>query len=107
VTPADAGLSLLGTVIGPRRTALISGKVYQVGREVESKDGYVFLVKDIQSRRIVLERDGQQFELEMARSRSADSTNDATNSKTSTPTTSTSTTSTSTTLTTPGKDDDQ
>jgi hypothetical protein len=74
VTPADAGLSLSGTVLGNRRTALISGKVYEEGREVESKDGLVFRVKVIQSRRIVLERAGQQFELVMARGRSLEAT---------------------------------
>lgn len=81
VTPEDAGLTLSGTVLGTRRTALISGKVYAEGREVETQDGIVFVVRAVESRRVVLEREGQKFELEMSRKRGAEPATEKTDAK--------------------------
>lgn len=68
VTPGELGLVLSSTIIGhQRRTALVNGKVYAAGRELEARDGVVFVVRDIEPWGIVLERAGKRFELELPR----------------------------------------
>ena len=68
VTPAAAGLSLTSTMIGPRRrSARVLGKSYGIGDHIVGADKILgeveFTVVDIEPRRIVLERDQQQFDL--------------------------------------------
>lgn len=66
--PAELGLVLSSTVVGTaRQTAVINGKVYTLGREVPAADGALFMLTDIQPRRIVLKRAGREFELKIAR----------------------------------------
>jgi hypothetical protein len=69
IAPTAAGLVLTSTIIGPqRRVAQINGKTYAVGQTVEALKqkeavGAAFRLVEVQSRRAVLEADGQRFEL--------------------------------------------
>ena len=66
ITPKDLGLILSGTIIGPRRrVALINGKPYRKGDVILVKDGkkIEFVIEEIDSRRVVLRRNGKRFEL--------------------------------------------
>jgi hypothetical protein len=66
ITPQAAGLALSSTMVGPRYSvALIGGEAYRVGDEVPgASDGeIVFRLKSVHVRHVVLERDGQEFEL--------------------------------------------
>ena len=60
-------MSLSSTVIGPqRRVALINGRPYAQGKTVRAaKDGQQieFTLAEVHPRSILLERDGQRFEL--------------------------------------------
>lgn len=72
LTPGELGLVLSSTIVGEsRRTAVINGKIYVPGRELEASDGMVFVVSRIEPWGIVLERAGKQFELELPRPSSA------------------------------------
>lgn len=71
-TPDELGLVLSSTIVGPsRRTAVINGKIYAPGRELEASEGMVFVVISIEPWGIVLERAGKQFALELPRPSSA------------------------------------
>lgn len=67
ITPESLGLTLSSTVVGARRRiARIGGKNYAEGDTVETtKDGrsYAFLVSSVMPRRVILSREGQQYEL--------------------------------------------
>jgi len=67
VTPESLGIVLSGTIIGPdRRVALINGKPYDEAKPVRFlKDGQKieFTIEQIHPRRIVLQRNEEQFEL--------------------------------------------
>ncbi len=69
LSPAQAGLVLTSTVVGPeRRVAQINGKSYSVGQTIQvikdSKSlGISFTLVDVQPRSVVLESDGRQFDL--------------------------------------------
>ncbi len=67
VTPESLGMVLSSTIIGPRRrVARINGKSYRQGRTIElTKDGrqFAFLLAEVRPRRVVLRREGEQFEL--------------------------------------------
>ena len=67
VTPGSLGMQLTGTVVGPgRHVAVIDGKAYAQGRIVGSvKDGQAieFTLAEVSEERIVLERQGQRYEL--------------------------------------------
>jgi hypothetical protein len=71
LSPKEAGLVLSSTFVGPRKqTALIGGKPYRVGDRVRAeKDGQRLSYKlvDVQPRRIILERNGNRYELSIAR----------------------------------------
>jgi len=69
VTPTTAGLTLTSTIVGPRRrVAQINGKIYSVGQTVEATQEdettpVSFTLREIHPRRVVLQYDGEQFEL--------------------------------------------
>lgn len=67
IAPSAVGLALKSTVIGPqRRVAQINGRVYAVGQTVSIKkdsQDISFKVIDVQPRGVVLEAQGQRFEL--------------------------------------------
>lgn len=71
ITPTAAGLALTSTIVGPqRRIAQINGKTYSVGQSVEvAKDkealAAAFRLIEVHTRRVVLEADGQRYELEI------------------------------------------
>jgi hypothetical protein len=71
VTPQSLGVALSGTIIGAgRRTAWINGKTYVPGATVEltTKDGkhFAFTLDAVEARRIVLQRQGKQFEVKLS-----------------------------------------
>lgn len=67
VTPESLGMAVSGTVIVPgRRVALINGRAYREGRNVPSTRGgqtIEFKLAEVHDRQIVLERQGERFEL--------------------------------------------
>ena len=67
VSPASLGMSLTSTLIGQNGgIARIGGRTYNLGQAVETeKDGrnYKFVLTEIHDRRVVLETEGEQFEL--------------------------------------------
>jgi hypothetical protein len=67
LTPGSLGMVLSSTIIGPRRrVARINGKSYQQGETVKlAKDQQQieFTLAEVYPRRIVLKRQGEQFEL--------------------------------------------
>jgi hypothetical protein len=67
LTPASLHLELSSTMVGPRRrVALIAGKAYAEGDKVTVRQDdrpVVFELVEVHSRRIVLQREGMQFEL--------------------------------------------
>ncbi len=71
VTPSDVGLTLSGTIIGPRSSvAQISGKTYTAGQKIEIKDPKTtmraaFKVMEVHPRRVVLQSGSQRFELSL------------------------------------------
>ncbi|MHB1036963.1 MAG: hypothetical protein ACYC35_19945 [Pirellulales bacterium] len=71
VTPQSVGLVVSSTVVGTARsTAVINGKAYERGREIKiSKDGQdvAFVLTEVHPRRVVLAREGKQFELAIVR----------------------------------------
>ncbi|MEX2560685.1 MAG: hypothetical protein WD403_12260 [Pirellulales bacterium] len=67
-SPAELGMVLSSTVIGPlRRTAMINGKAYPQGAEVQAADGTRFVLSRVEPRRVVLSRGGRHFELAIVR----------------------------------------
>ena len=71
-SPQSAGLVLSGTLIGSkRRTAMINGRSYTVGSQIEVAPGVRFAVAEISPKRVVLSRGPQRFELAMAKSEGA------------------------------------
>lgn len=66
-TPEALGMVLSGTIVGPhRRVAQINGQSYRQGQTVKlAKDGQQieFTLSAVFSRRVVLRRNGEQFEL--------------------------------------------
>jgi len=68
LTPQQAGLSLSSTMVGPRYgIALIDGETYRVGDEINSAtaEGVTFRLKSIHAKHVVLERNGEEFELSL------------------------------------------
>jgi hypothetical protein len=67
VSPENLGIELSGTLVGPRRrVALIGGKAYREGQRIRiDRDGQSieFELAEVHSRRIVLGREGRQFDL--------------------------------------------
>lgn len=67
VTPESLGLSLSGTLVGrDRAVARIGGRTYRAGNSIAlTKNGQqiVFELVEVHPRRVVLQRDGVQFEL--------------------------------------------
>lgn len=67
-TPDEAGLVLSSTLIGSnKRAALINGRVYEEGSQIETDDGSKFRLAHIDAQRVLLERDGQKYPLEIKR----------------------------------------
>jgi hypothetical protein len=66
LSPQDAGLSLSSTMVGPRYSvALIGGESYRIGDEVPSStdEAISFRLKSIHAKHVMLERNGEEFEL--------------------------------------------
>lgn len=67
VSPASLGMALTSTLIGPGGgIARIGGRTYNRGQIIEAeKEGrnYKFILTEIQDRRVVLEMEGERFEL--------------------------------------------
>lgn len=67
-SPEELGIVVSGTLVGPRRrTALINGRVYSEGRLLTSEDGMEFVLAEVNSGGVVLERNGLRFELSIPR----------------------------------------
>jgi hypothetical protein len=66
-TPASLGMALTSTLIGPKGgIARIGGRTYNQGQTIETeKEGhnYKFVLTEIHDRRVVLEMEGERFEL--------------------------------------------
>lgn len=71
ISPREAGLTLTGTIIGPRgRIARINGKNYVEGQkvEVENRETMIkaaFKLSEIRPRGVVLQSEGKRFELKL------------------------------------------
>ncbi len=67
VSPASLGMALTSTLIGQNGgIARIGGKTYNLGQTIEvQKEGrsYKFVLAEIHDRRVVLQMEGEQFEL--------------------------------------------
>ena len=66
LTPADLGMVLSATIVGSRPIAHINGKKYQQGDTIKvTVDGkqMAFTLVEVRLRNVVLERNGEQFEL--------------------------------------------
>jgi hypothetical protein len=67
ITPASLGMTLTSTLIGTKSgLARIGGRTYELGQIIElEKDGrkYKFILAEIQDRRVLLEMEGEQYEL--------------------------------------------
>jgi hypothetical protein len=67
VTPASLGMALTSTIIGAKGgLARIGGRTYNQGQTIEmEKEGrnYKFVLLEIHDRRVVLEKEGEHFEL--------------------------------------------
>jgi len=74
VTPADAGIVLSSTIVGPtQRVARVAGTSYRVGDHIRAgKDGQVvdFVVTRIEPRNVVLARNGHRYEVQLKRPQS-------------------------------------
>jgi hypothetical protein len=67
VTPESANLVLSSTIVSARRSmALINGKIYSTGDQVETEDGVVFTLRKVESRSIILQRGNRQYVLAIA-----------------------------------------
>jgi hypothetical protein len=71
IVPQSLNIVLSGTIVGPsRRVARINGRTYEQGASIElaAKDGksFSFTLAEVDSRRVVLERKGKQFELKLS-----------------------------------------
>jgi hypothetical protein len=66
-SPASLGLNLTSTIIGPQGSiARIAGKTYSLGQTIEMrKEGrnFKFTITEIRDRRVLLEAEGESFEL--------------------------------------------
>jgi hypothetical protein len=66
-SPASLGLNLTSTIIGPQGSiARIAGKTYSLGQTIEMrKEGrnFKFTLTEIRDRRVLLESEGERFEL--------------------------------------------
>jgi hypothetical protein len=61
------GLKLSSILVGKqRRVAVINGRPYAEGREIAAENDRVFKVAKVAERHVVLERNGQRFELAIA-----------------------------------------
>jgi hypothetical protein len=69
LTPEQAGLALRSTIIGPQmKTALINGRAYHEKQSVPAANGRDrFLLVEIRSNSVVLQRHGQSFEVKLPR----------------------------------------
>lgn len=67
LTPANLHVEVSSTVVGPRRrVALIAGKAYAEGEKVTVRQddrSVVFELVEVHPRRVVLQREGKQFEV--------------------------------------------
>ena len=67
VSPASLGMALTSTLIGPNGgIARIGGRTYNQGQTIETvKEGrnYKFVLAEIHDRKVVLEMEGERFEL--------------------------------------------
>jgi hypothetical protein len=67
VSPASLGMALTSTIIGPNGgIARIGGRTYNQGQTIEAvKEGrnYKFVLSEIHDRKVVLELEGESFEL--------------------------------------------
>ena len=65
--PADAGLVLTSTIVGGKQgSALISGETYRQGSMVPAAHGSTeFELLEIQPRKVILQREGKKFTLEI------------------------------------------
>ncbi len=66
-SPASLGMALTSTIIGPNGgIARIGGRTYNQGQTIEAvKEGrnYKFVLSEIHDRKVVLELEGESFEL--------------------------------------------
>jgi hypothetical protein len=61
----NIGLKLTGTVVGgQRRLALINGRAYAEGQAVHAAADAVFVVRQVEAKKVTLERDGKPLVLE-------------------------------------------
>ncbi len=67
LSPTNLGITLTSTIIGPQgRIARIGGRTYKQGQTIKTeKDGrtYKFILTEIRDRQVILEAEGEHFEL--------------------------------------------
>jgi hypothetical protein len=67
-TPDEVGLVLTSTLVGSnKRAALISGRVYEEGSQIKADDGSQFRLAHVDAQRVLLERAGHKYPLEIKR----------------------------------------
>jgi hypothetical protein len=63
--PQKVNLKLTGTLVGTeQRVALINGRAYTEGQQVKVSPEVVFVVRQVEAKKVTLERDGQRLVLE-------------------------------------------
>lgn len=68
LTPAQLGLTVTSTVVGPhRRAALVNGRLYSEGAIISVGDATGFTVSRVEPGRVVLKRGEERFDLAIAR----------------------------------------
>lgn len=71
-TPDEAGLVLSSTLVGSnKRAALINGRVYEEGADIQTDGGSNFRLAHIEAQRVLLERAGQRYPLTIKRRKAA------------------------------------
>lgn len=67
VDPADLGWKLDGTIVSPEaRSAMINGITFRQGEEIHATEEVSFVLSHVEARRVVLSRQGKDFELTIA-----------------------------------------
>ncbi len=64
---SQLGLKLSSTMLGRRRVAVINGRPYAEGSQVEAGDDLVLTVARVTERSVLLEHEGKRFELTIVR----------------------------------------
>jgi hypothetical protein len=71
--PQKLGLKLTGTLLGPgKRMALINGRAYAEGQTVKASADISFVVRQVEERKVTLERQGEVLVLQAVKTRESE-----------------------------------